>query len=100
MKSINILLLVLLVFTNVIAQDLTTEHDNIASIIVKSLDPQSGEKVVIRYDPEIFTGLEHQVKYEETGWILEEEGKYTSVGAMLRGMPTVVMLNTIKPMII
>jgi len=58
MKLINILFLVLLVFNNAIAQELTTEHDNIASIIVDSLDPQPGEKVVIRYDPEMFTGLE------------------------------------------
>ena len=69
MKSINILLLVLSVFTNAIAQDLTTEHDNIASIIVKSLDPQSGEKVVIRYDHEMFTGLEQTLaeKLKATG---------------------------------
>jgi len=69
MKPINILFLVLLVFTNAIAQDLTTEHDNIASIIVASLDPQPGEKVVIRYDPVMFTGLEQMLaeKLKATG---------------------------------
>ena len=69
MKPIIILFYVLLVFTNAIAQDLTTEHDNIASIIVASLDPQPGEKVMIRYDPAMFTGLEQTLagKLKDTG---------------------------------
>jgi len=68
-KSIFAYCIVPFTLVNLFAQDLTTEHDNIATIIVKSLDPQPGEKVVIRYDPVMFTGLEQTIagKLKATG---------------------------------